>query len=330
MDERVIEYFNTYFGGELNESTTHEDLIEAALDLVELRNGVLEVVEGAIRAVKKYAGTKLDSSQLKKPFLNLGLTKDQRQRKINRRMASQTDAGADLVQHIDSGGLKSDRSAARSAIAADPAYAAEPSHGGPSVVKRAMKSGERTGKSRMKKLVAQGQNISAIGPEFSTTRRPRKDSARIAKMAAKIAGGAGLATAGFGMTIPSNDNSNESVNAFNEDKDKIHKFRKDEDDTPHELGLVKSLGYSQAEVDKATADVIHANRASRGIERGEINPKDLEHIPTGGAKNPGEAKRLMNQLRTKAAEHRASKHKHRARGSKARKEREAKGQGRLF
>ena len=42
MQESVIEYFNTYFGGELNESITHEDLIEAALDLIELRNEVLK------------------------------------------------------------------------------------------------------------------------------------------------------------------------------------------------------------------------------------------------------------------------------------------------
>jgi hypothetical protein len=47
MQESVIEYFNTYFGGELNESITHEDLIEAALDLIELRNEVLEVLKEA-------------------------------------------------------------------------------------------------------------------------------------------------------------------------------------------------------------------------------------------------------------------------------------------
>jgi hypothetical protein len=50
MKKSVIEYFKNYFGDELNESTSHEMLIEAALDLVELRNAVLEANVGRAAA----------------------------------------------------------------------------------------------------------------------------------------------------------------------------------------------------------------------------------------------------------------------------------------
>ena len=44
VDESVIEYFENYFGGELNESTSDEEIIEAVYDLIGLRDAVLEAV----------------------------------------------------------------------------------------------------------------------------------------------------------------------------------------------------------------------------------------------------------------------------------------------
>jgi len=42
MEQKVIEYFNNYFGGMLNESTSQDDLLEAAIQLIELCNLVLD------------------------------------------------------------------------------------------------------------------------------------------------------------------------------------------------------------------------------------------------------------------------------------------------
>ena len=44
MQEQVLEYFNNYFGGQLNESTSDEEIMEAVNDLVALRDAVLEAV----------------------------------------------------------------------------------------------------------------------------------------------------------------------------------------------------------------------------------------------------------------------------------------------
>jgi len=44
MQEQVQEYFNNYFGGQLNESITDEEIMEAVYDLVALRDAVCDAV----------------------------------------------------------------------------------------------------------------------------------------------------------------------------------------------------------------------------------------------------------------------------------------------
>ena len=44
MEQEVQEYFEAYFGGQLNESTSDEEIMEAVYDLVALRDAVLEAV----------------------------------------------------------------------------------------------------------------------------------------------------------------------------------------------------------------------------------------------------------------------------------------------
>ena len=44
MEQEVQEYFEAYFGGQLNESTSDEDIMEAVYDLIELTEAVLEAV----------------------------------------------------------------------------------------------------------------------------------------------------------------------------------------------------------------------------------------------------------------------------------------------
>ena len=44
MEQEVLEYFEAYFDGQLNESTSDEDIIDAVYDLVDLTEAVLEAV----------------------------------------------------------------------------------------------------------------------------------------------------------------------------------------------------------------------------------------------------------------------------------------------
>ena len=44
INEAVLEYFNNYFDGELNENTSDEDIMEAVYDLVDLTEAVCEAV----------------------------------------------------------------------------------------------------------------------------------------------------------------------------------------------------------------------------------------------------------------------------------------------
>jgi hypothetical protein len=45
MQEQVYEYFNNYFDGQLNESTSDEDIMEAVYDLIDLCEAVCDMVE---------------------------------------------------------------------------------------------------------------------------------------------------------------------------------------------------------------------------------------------------------------------------------------------
>ena len=44
VPDMVLEYFENYFGGALNESTSDEDIMDAVYDLIDLTEAVLDVV----------------------------------------------------------------------------------------------------------------------------------------------------------------------------------------------------------------------------------------------------------------------------------------------
>ena len=44
MQEQVLEYFSNYFGGELTENTSDEDIMDAVYDLIDLTEAVLEAI----------------------------------------------------------------------------------------------------------------------------------------------------------------------------------------------------------------------------------------------------------------------------------------------
>jgi|TARA_Y100000310_G_C20358468_1_gene657801 hypothetical protein len=45
MEEAVLEYFNNYFEGNLNEDTSDEEIMEAVMALMSLTEAVLEIVQ---------------------------------------------------------------------------------------------------------------------------------------------------------------------------------------------------------------------------------------------------------------------------------------------
>jgi len=99
MNKKVIEYFDTYFsnfGGELNESTSNEQLEEAALDLVNLTEEVLHFTENVFVRAAQLAKAKANREGLKRSIFPF--TKAQRQRNVDRKILSQTRAGRQTLR----------------------------------------------------------------------------------------------------------------------------------------------------------------------------------------------------------------------------------------
>jgi len=65
MEQEVLEYFEAYFGGQLNESTTDEDIIDAVYDLIDLTEAVLEAVGLEASAPRKEKRVKRTFSHVK-------------------------------------------------------------------------------------------------------------------------------------------------------------------------------------------------------------------------------------------------------------------------
>ena len=72
LNEAVLEYFNNYFGGELNEDTSDEDIMQAVYDLINLTEAVLDTCQldellGAtpkrLRSVAKQRGLQVKKEQ---------------------------------------------------------------------------------------------------------------------------------------------------------------------------------------------------------------------------------------------------------------------------
>lgn len=108
MKQKVIEYFDTYFSnfdGELNESTSDEQLEEAAMALVNLTEEVLQLVESIFMKAANFSQAKVQKKNLKRSIFN-PLTKSGRQRNLNRKVLSQTDAGKETLAGVDSGEYK--------------------------------------------------------------------------------------------------------------------------------------------------------------------------------------------------------------------------------
>jgi len=65
VDSMVLEYFENYFGGSLNESVSDEDIMEAVYDLVDLTEAVCEAT-GVQRATRAVFGKQIAKSRAKK------------------------------------------------------------------------------------------------------------------------------------------------------------------------------------------------------------------------------------------------------------------------
>jgi len=122
MEQEVLEYFEAYFGGQLNESTSDEDIMNAVYDLIDLTEAVLEATalstpEGIRRRItrtnklhvglmkKRQEGENAqidnmksgDIDKLKKGMDNL--------RKIDKRKAKNQDRNTQAQQHRHDAGM---------------------------------------------------------------------------------------------------------------------------------------------------------------------------------------------------------------------------------
>ena len=71
MNNTVLEYLEGYFGNELNESTSDEDIMEAFYDLLETADAVEEFLEAHNRAERKSMYKLSDSYEPKKSIRNI-------------------------------------------------------------------------------------------------------------------------------------------------------------------------------------------------------------------------------------------------------------------
>jgi len=297
MDERVIEYFNTYFGGELNESTTHEDLIEAALDLVELRNGVLEVLKEANPVRVGRASQAFGARQRIHKAINNPAT---------RKLLLHTKEGIRLVKRH--GTSSNEEPSARhqrtkqltkKAVESGPEEGQTPDKFHDITIAHYVK-GHDDMSQRIERLKARGARVL-----HRMSQRTERLKARDAKR--------GLFLKSIGINSSYDPRLKE-----NDEKNKILKFRKnDNDEGPHELGLRNVIRDTQVSADKNRAEVEKENQLAA-----------LLKVDT--TKSPSQARKEIRKLAKETEQSRASQGKHRTRGAEARKEREAKGQGRLF
>ena len=68
MQEQVYEYFNEYFNGTLNESTSDEDIMEAVYDLIDLTDAVLEATGFKPKTLKSYYDKAYKDIQTAQPY----------------------------------------------------------------------------------------------------------------------------------------------------------------------------------------------------------------------------------------------------------------------
>ena len=155
MEQKVIDYFDNYFDGQLNESTTDEQLEQAALDLVILTEEVIEFYESVYSAAHKLASMRVHHKTLKRPAFGIPITPKQFQRSANRKVVGQTDTGTELLKSVDKGRrpIKSAEKELRKEFRKDPAAIKRGD------AKRGFKYGKSETKETLKTIGKEGQRV---------------------------------------------------------------------------------------------------------------------------------------------------------------------------
>ena len=68
VNDMVLEYFESYFGGSLNESVSDEDIMEAVYDLVDLTEAVCEATGFKAETLKRYYDAAFKDIQKTQPY----------------------------------------------------------------------------------------------------------------------------------------------------------------------------------------------------------------------------------------------------------------------
>jgi len=333
MQESVIEYFNTYFGGELNESITHEDLIEAALDLIELRNEVLKEADVG-RASRALGARKYLDKATKDPSTRDAMMNTKEGQRLIKRHERP------YVPHVDPKKIKKKKlflgldygqnsPKPTTHLQRTKKLAQKSLEAGPEGQQQYKYVPDDKERHHRRPADEKGNIINTTGwlKRHQQEKLPTSDDfhasakaqhtqgyddmqARIARIKDQ-----GKASAKTKKAIGINSSYDPRLKE-NDEKNKILKFRKD-DEGPHELGLRNVIRDTQLSADKNRAEVEKENQLAA-----------LLKVDT--TKSPSQARREIRKLAKETEQSRASQGKHRARGAEGRRKREEKGQGRLF
>ena len=313
MKETVIEYFKNYFGDELNESISHEMLIEAALDLVELRNDVLEA--NVARAARAHgARTELTTALKDKETRKAILATREGQRLINRheRPIPKPEGAKEVNFFSPRVFVKTRKPSLTNKYS--------PTFTQPQRTELLARRAIEAGPEGQRKKVTDDKDLPSpdefhASAEQGASRGASDMQARIDRLVQQ-----GTRRKETKSAIGINSSYDPRLS-----ETKSH----DDDDTPHEFGLNRSIS-SGEKLAKNRRNVKQSNIASSEMDieidklRGDILdlPKHTKTLP--------DTKKILQRIRDERGE-RARKHSLLSqRGKKGRESREARGQGRLF
>ena len=107
VDSMVLEYFDNYFGDNLNEDTSNEEIMQAVYDLIDLTEAVLEATALEVdESVKGKAKTALKTAWETVPFRGdiQNKLRDTRLGKFAKKKFSKTKSMFDIAQDLPAGG----------------------------------------------------------------------------------------------------------------------------------------------------------------------------------------------------------------------------------
>jgi len=319
MEQKVIDYFDSYFGGQLNESTTDEQLELAALDLIFLTEAVIEFYESIAGAAHELGHITHMQTHLKRPFLGLGWTKAARERNRKRKQVGQTIAGtAELAKLDRHKAVQSAQKRLDHEINKNP----EVMHKDPDVAKKAKAAGKEKAKDDFEKHMMFGHK--AKKQRIDDGGSPRGSAHRRF----------------FGAPFGTERITSEEIKYYEDEEEETQKTakkkKKDRDVLPSGAEFVASRNRAEVKARKDDKDYERAGTSGRQgslmVDAGKLMTRARRITGKSGREVEAETKRASEQSGSiyDILKKLDKKQLNKVQNSRTRREREARGQGRLF